>query len=391
MRILLCSAFGIFLLSACSGTNAVTEANAGKSVVKPRFFIAETLGSSCTVDERGAGRNQASVGAALQRLYSNNTKYISDLRSSTSLTVNKDAYAANWTLVLFNSYAAAAADDEALARTIISGIKNLARGQRYLREPGLLTQSQARSRPACYSQGPNTPCPTHTPRFVSRMYSNLLISAAVLDPYLTERDRAAIMPWFDQGYQRFVAPELNANQGGIYDFANMGLARLAYAALKNDMGMARRELSARRNDFLRRIEPSGYIDENSFRGVRGFWYHTYGLDSALSYALVAREWGVDYFSDPALRSRLVSAVEKTDLGIRDHAAFRTAGNRGSALSTEADDTRDFVHQYALNIYQIAAREFGVRLPPSPQHQRLSRSERYSQISGLSARCYYSGR
>jgi hypothetical protein len=383
-------AFGLFLLSGC-GETMPGGGGPSESIAKPRYFIADTLGSACTVDERGAGRSQASARAALQRLDANSQRYISDLRRSTSLTVNNEAYSANWTPVLFNSYAAAAAGDEALARTIIDGLKVLAQGQRYLNEPGLITRAQALALPACYSQGPNTPCPSHTPRFVSRMYANLLISAAVLDPYLTEQDRSVIMPWFDQGYRKFVVPELDGDQGGLYDFANMGTARLAYAALKNDMGLARRELAARRSDFLRHIEPSGYIDENSFRGVRGFWYHTYGLDPALSYALVAREWGVDYFRDPALRPRLQAAVEKTALGISDHAAFRAAGNRGSAYSTNPADTRDFVHQFALNLYQISAREFGIRLPPSRQHQELARLEAYSSISGLSARCYYSGR
>jgi hypothetical protein len=112
--------------------------------------------------------------------------------------------------VLFNSYAAAAAGDEALARTIIDGLNVLAQGQRYLNEPGLITRAQALALPGCYSQGTNTPCPSHTPAFVALMYANLLISAAVLDPYLTEQDRSVIMPWFDQGYRKFVVPQLEA-------------------------------------------------------------------------------------------------------------------------------------------------------------------------------------
>ena len=377
-------------LAGCVETVSV-GGSAATTVSKPKFFISNTLGLACAIDERGAGRSQAAVRNALQNLYTKNQKYISDLRQSTSLTVNKDAYSANWMPVLFNSYAAAATGDEALARTIIDGLKNLAAGQRYLNEPGLITRSQAFSGPACYSQGPDTPCPSHTPRFVSRMYANLLISAAVLDPYLTDQDRAVLLPWFKQGYNKFVLPEVTSDQAGLYDFANMGLARLAYAALSNDMALAKRELSARRSDILKRIEPSGYIDENSSRGVRGFWYHTYGLDPALSYALVAREWGVDYFRDPAVGPKLAAAVSKTALGIADYQAFRAAGNRGSSYSTNPADTRDFVHQFALNLYQISAREFGVRLPPSPMHQRLLKFEPYSQISGLSARCFYSGR
>ena len=390
MRITAMAFIGFLALSSCMEGTSGNVASRG-AAAPPKFFIAQTLGPSCAVDERGNGRSQSAAAAALARLDTNSTRYIADLRQSTSLTVNHDAYSANWQHVLFNSYAAAGTGDAQLARVIIDGLKQLARNQRYLNEPGLLTRAQALQGPPCYSQGANTPCPSHTPRFVARMYATLLISAAVLESFMSDDDRQVLIPWFDQGYRKFVAPELATDQGGIYDFANMGLARLAYAALKKDMGLAQRELSARRSDLLKHIEASGYINENSYRGVRGFWYHTYGLDPALSYALVAREWGVNYFTDPGLGPRLAAAVQKTELGIRDHAAFRAVGNRGSSFSTDPADTRDFVHQFALNLYPIAAREFGIRLPPSPMHQRLSRLERYSTISGLSARCYYSSR
>ena len=390
MRITAMAFIGFLALSSCMEGTSGNVASRG-AAAPPKFFIAQTLGPSCAVDERGNGRSQSAAAAALARLDANSTRYIADLRQSTSLTVNHEAYSANWQHVLFNSYAAAGTGDAQLARTIIDGLKQLARNQRYLNEPGLLTRAQALQGPPCYSQGANTPCPSHTPRFVARMYATLLISAAVLESFMSDDDRQVLIPWFDQGYRKFVAPELATDQGGIYDFANMGLARLAYAALKKDMGLAQRELSARRSDLLKHIEASGYINENSYRGVRGFWYHTYGLDPALSYALVAREWGVNYFTDPGLGPRLAAAVQKTELGIRDHAAFRAVGNRGSSFSTDPTDTRDFVHQFALNLYPIAAREFDIRLPPSPMHQRLSRLERYSTISGLSARCYYSSR
>lgn len=390
MRRVVFALAGLLALSACMDATSDNIASRS-SVAPPKFFIAQTLGPSCAVDERGNGRSQSAAAAALNRLNANSAQYVADLRQSTSLTVNHEAYSANWQPVLFNSYAAASTTDAQLARTIIDGLKQLARNQRYLNEPGLLTRAQALQGPPCYSQGANTPCPTHTPRFVARMYANLLISAAVLESFMSDDDRQVLIPWFDQGYRKFVAPELAADPAGVYDFANMGLARLAYAALKKDMGLAQQELSARRSEFLKYFEASGYITENSYRGVRGFWYHTYGLDPALSYALVAREWGVNYFTDPRLGPRLAAAVQKTELGIRDHAAFRTVGNRGSSFSTDPADTHDFVHQFALNLYAIAAREFGVRLPPSPMHQRLSRLERYSTISGLSARCYYSNR
>lgn len=390
MRNLLLAPVAFLGLLGCLESAGGTVESATR-VASPKFFIADTLGPACTRDNQGNGASQASAASALNRLHQNSQLYVTRLRQSTSLTTDKDAFEANWEPILFNSYAAAAADNTALARTVIDGMTRLAASEKYQAETGLLTWQQAFQMPPCYANGPQSPCATHTPRFVGRMYANLLVSAAVLQSFMTESDKAVLFPWLQQGYQRFILPDLRSEQDGIYDFANMGLARLAYASVTNDMSLARQELSERRRDFINRISADGYIDQNSYRGVRGFWYHTYGLDPALSYAVVAREWGVNYFADPVLGPRLAAAVQKTSLGITDYDKFSAIGTRGSAFSTDPADTRDFVHQFALNIYPIAAREYGVQLPRSPMHDQLARLETYSTTSGMLARCYYSGR
>jgi len=321
----------------------------------------------------------------------NSERYIADLRQSTSMTVKFDDFRAHWQPVLFNSYAAAASNDEVLARTIIDGLKQMALAGSYTNEPSLITRQQAIQMTDCYAGGPNSPCAQFTPMFVARMYALLMISTAVLDVYVTDEDRDVLIPWFDQAYQRFVRDAVEMDQEGIYDLGNMGMARLAYAALKNDMRLADREFRERRAEFINRIEPSGYIDRNSYRGVRGFWYHTYGLDVALSYALVAREWGYDYFADENLGPRLRAAVDKTTLGINDLRAFRSVGNRGDNITTNPADEKPHVFQLSLNLYQISEREFGVRLPPDRRYQEIARFEQYPAIWGMAASCYYSGR
>jgi len=221
------------------------------------------------------------------------------------------------------------------------------------------------------------------------MYANLFISAAVLQSFMTDDDREAILPWFKAAYKKFMLPATKNNTDGIYDFANLGFAQLAYAALTNNKGLARRELSTRRRDLTRTIQTSGYIRNNSYRGVRALWYHTYGLDPALSYALVAREWGEDFFNDPKLGPRFKAAIEKTALGVNDYTAFRSVGNQGSSYSINPDDEIAGIHQYALNLPLIAKREFGISLPLDNRYKHLRKYESYSSTSGMMASCYYS--
>ena len=358
--------------------------------IGPKYFIANHLGKACTIDAQGKPRSQELAKRALDNLFRNHQIYVTQLRQSTSLIVKKDAYSANWKPIFFNSYAAAAANDVALAGTILDGLSRLATAKHYSNEKGLISRKAAQ-RIVCYKNGPNSPCPSHTPRFVARMYSNLLISAAVLQSFMTEQDRKTILPWLKTGYRKFILPEVSSDQDGIYDFANNGMAQLAYAALAGNKALARRELSTRKKQFNKAFQTSGYIRNNSYRGVRALWYHTYGLDPALSYALVAREWGQDFFKDAQLGPKLKAAVKKTALGVTDYAAFRSVGNRGNSYSTNKKDAKRHIHQYALNISLISKKEFNFNLPLDSRYKKLIKFESYSQTSGLSAECYYSGK
>jgi len=379
------------VLSGCLQGTA-PSATQGAAVREPTQFIANSLGPACAVDNQGRGPSAGRARMALAQLDANHQRYIDALNRSTSLTSNKDQYEQNWKDVLSNSYAAAATGNAALARTVIDGLKVLAANNRYNSEPGLATMAEAqRNQGGCYRDGPGSPCLTHTPRSVARMHANLLIAAVLVEPWMTPADRAVLDPWFAMGQRRFVGPQSQQDQSGLYDLGNLGMGRLAYAAWTDDMGLASRDIALRRRQILRHIEPSGYIDENSFRGVRGFWYHTYGLDPFLSYALLSRAWGADLLADPAVQARFRAAVDKTRLGITDPASFRSVGNRGDAYSTDPADTRDFVHQFALNLYPISAREFGVALPRSPRHDELKRYESFTVTSGFLARCYYDSR
>ena len=364
------------------------SSSSAETTIGPKFFIADELGKTCTKDAQGRERDEDEVRLALHKLVQHHQTYVDQLNTSTSLTVKHDKYSANWKPILFNSYAAAASNDKALARIIIDGFTNMATAQLYLNEKGLMTWKQALDT-RCYEKGTDAPCPSHTPRFVTRMYANLFISAAVLQSFITDEDRKIILPWFKAGYKKFMLPATKNKTDGIYDFANLGLAQLAYAALTNNKGLARRELSTRRRDLTRTILSSGYIQNNSYRGVRALWYHTYGLDPALSYALVAREWGEDFFNDPKLGPRFKAAIKKTALGVNDYTAFRSVGNRGSSYSTNPDDEIASIHQYALNLPLIAKREFGISLPLDNRYKHLSKYESYSSTSGLMASCYYS--
>ena len=114
----------------------------------------------------------------------------------------------------------------------------------------------------------------------SRMRSS---ERAVVDNYAKKLHRKYIKPWY---------AESRRSDSGFYQMANGGISELAYAAWRKDKRLASTTFKRIFRDMNRLFYKDGYINNNSFRGVRGFWYHTYGVNSALATIGLARAWNV---------------------------------------------------------------------------------------------------
>ena len=56
----------------------------------------------------------------------------------------------------------------------------------------------------------------------------------------------------------------------------------------------------------------GYINNNSFRGTKALWYHSMGLNVALSYVYIADLWGAEV--PTKLQKKLVRASKVSNFG-----------------------------------------------------------------------------
>ena len=75
---------------------------------------------------------------------------------------------------------------------------------------------------------------------------------------------------------------------GFYAMGNGGIPNLVYANWANDKKFAAKEFNFRFKNIEKVFYKDGYINNNSFRGYRGLWYHSYGLNSALGYIYLAK-------------------------------------------------------------------------------------------------------
>ena len=131
--------------------------------------------------------------------------------------------------------------------------------------------------------------------------------------------------------------------------ANGGMNILIYASWTNDKKLAPKEINFRFKEINKLYFKDGYINNNSFRGVRAQWYHSYGHNSALAYVYVAQLWGAEV---PAkVMNKLVKASELVNLAIADRDAYldRKFNGKNINITKDPSHARWHTHQDALGI------------------------------------------
>lgn len=353
-----------------------------QGVTLPRDFIADRLSPAECSRFFSAGR----LGADLTFISQLSGQRLTSTRS---LTINHDAISDRWRRLLGVAYGAAARNDRRSGEAIIATLAGLARDGALLDAPSV----DAALRTRCWADGnKNVPCPLHVVQHTGYAMIAMIVAASVLDEYISKADRAIFDDYFRQGFRKFIAPlARNGRQAdGLYEFADYGIGVLAYARWTGDASLAQSEIRARRASFLRKIEPEGLIDNNSYRGYRGYWVHTLGAEAALGYALIARRFGVDLFADRALGPRLRNMALQTARG-SDPAVFLALPARGENAIRDPQDAIPHMHQFAVNLPRIIRTEFGIDVPTAARYRQLAGSETISRFIGFDARCYYASR
>ena len=186
----------------------------------------------------------------------------------------------------------------------------------------------------------------------------------IVDNYTRKLHRRYIKPWY-----------AGARRGrGFFQMANGGIGELAYAAWSEDKRLASKTFKRMFKDIRSRFFKDGYINNNSFRGVRGFWYHTYGVNSALAVIGLAKAWDVGV--PKVVTDRVRKSVELINVGVVNLKKFdsrKFSGYRGNA-STNPKDARPHIHQMAIAIDSMARHYARVTLKHDPVYERKRRKQ-----------------
>ena len=181
----------------------------------------------------------------------------------------------------------------------------------------------------CYKGKGNTKavCHWHTAQEASRFAGQITIAALKVQPFMDKASSEIIGNYLKSLYEKFSQPWQDNHgkrwkkqkQVGFYQMGYGSFSVLAYAAYTQDKQLAYKTFEETYNYIDKRLLEDGFIVNNSFRGVRGYWYHTLGLNNILGFVALAEEWNYPLIDD--FKLRISKAVDQMGLGARDINAY----------------------------------------------------------------------
>ena len=374
------------IISGCAG-NSVYEDKNTKVVFPKDFFVENINGQSCS---RGYGdRAYLEFPDSVELIKGLLDPDVNQLGNSTALINNHDSISDKWVELIVVSNMAVNENNGVNAKKIVDIMTTIAKEEIFL-DTITIGELKLQGAFGCYDRGLNAKCNSHSPESIANYFSAFLFSAIVLEEHITSEQKAVLDKYITNGYLKYIKPHAykpKNNKHTIYGFGDGGLGVLAYANYTKDRDLLINEINYRRKIFDSRIDKDGYIWVNSYRGVRSYWYHTLGVDSVLTYAIVAREHGIDLFKDPGLIDKFKALTVTTLLGQNDLVEFNKKGWAGD-YSLNEEDSRLFLHQNSKYLPLIMEREFGVTLSPARRFIRLERLDLVGKNSGIDIACLY---
>ena len=130
----------------------------------------------------------------------------------------------------------------------------------------------------------------------------------------------------------------------------------------------------------------GYINNNSFRGFRDLWYHSYGLNSALGYVYLANLWGAEV--PDTVINKITKAAEVLNLGITDYESFSSRKYDGEQKNNQykKHNARKHTHQDALAIDTLMEIVTGIKLEKDITYLAKRPMYGIDDLIGFNANC-----
>ena len=219
----------------------------------------------------------------------------------------------------------------------------------------------------CYVNGVKSACHIHVSQEAKIFAAHYLISAVNIKKYLNANEKIIIDSYINNMYSKFIEPFAKQNVSkGIYQMANGGIGKLAYAHWTGNKELAKEEFKKRWFQFDKLTLKDGYYNNNSFRGVRALWYHSMALNNVLGYIAIAKAWKVEIPKIVLDKAKLSANVN--NLGIDNYKGFKSRSkpfnisNKNSSF--KAKHSRKHSHQHAIGL-DVLMKNIGIEMSFDP--------------------------
>ena len=175
----------------------------------------------------------------------------------------------------------------------------------------------------------NAVCHWHTAQEAARYAGNVAIIANLVRPYMDYTELTYVENYLKAMYNKYILSWYNYSGSGnikkmewgngFYQHGHGAISMLAYAHWKNDKNIASYAFETAFTHIDYKIIEGGFINNNSFRGVRGYWYHSLGLNNMLGMVALAEEW--NYPVGDTIYKKLTDAVELLNQDAKEYLSF----------------------------------------------------------------------
>jgi len=231
-----------------------------------------------------------------------------------------------------------------------------------------ISYEELQKKPRCWvNNDPDSPCWYHEFEFAGQTFGNFMIAAIYLKSEFNEKELKEMNRYIEKMYKKFLKPiQFRKNDKGFYAMANGGLSTLVYASWTDNKKLAAKEINHTFNEIDSLFYKDGYINDNSFRGLRGQWYHSYGVNIALGYVYIAKLWGAKV--PEKVQNKLVNSAKIVNLAITDPDKFAERKNpNGKARNRikNKNSATPHTHQMAIAIDTLMEIVAGIELEHDP--------------------------
>jgi len=217
-------------------------------------------------------------------------------------------------------------------------------------------KDQGKADRTCYGGGKakgKSKCITHKALEAQIYGATYIQQAYLMKDQFTKEQFKIVDKYIDTLYKKHIEPWVLISQSepiGFIQMADGTISVLSYLAWKDKPEEVTKWIKKGIKKANKVIYKDGYINNNSFRGVRDVWYHSQAVNNLLGMYAIAELWGYKNFPKE-LKQRIDKTVDVLNLGLTDVKTYRKRKDPSKKKNFTKNQVQAtyHVHQMAISL------------------------------------------